>query len=104
MILPLDNSQFKVVNKMDFPKLVIASDGHSTGALLDGVFIGKGIERLEFSSENKDGKPTSTLRLLDLDVGLASLEIESETHGFSKLMEGMAGIEKAVFDWADTAK
>lgn len=53
---------------MKFPKLVIATDGYCTGVLLDGVFIGQGIERLDFSTENKDGEMESTIRIMDLNV------------------------------------
>lgn len=87
---------------MDYPKLLIASDGYCTGALLDGIFIGKGIQRLEFSTESKDGAATSTIRVLELDVAQASLEVESETHSFEKLMNGMAGIKNAMSAWSDT--
>lgn len=61
-----------------FPKLVIASDGDCTGVLLDGVFIGQGIERLDFSTENKDGEMRSTIRIMDLDLRYVSMERDAE--------------------------
>ena len=94
----------KEVNNLDYPKLVIASDGYCTGLLLDGISMGRGIKRLDFSAENRDGEVKSTIRILDLDVATVSLEVESETHSFSKLMEGVTGIEKAVSEWTDTTE
>ena len=73
---------------MKLPKLIIASDGQHTAALLDGVFIGQGIERLDFSSETKDRKMKSTIRIMDLDVG--SVSLERGTEHFSKALEAMA--------------
>ncbi len=73
---------------MKFPKFVIASDGHRTGLLLDDVFFGKGIERLDFSTENKDGEMKSTIRIMDLDVNLVSLERGEEK--FTEFLEGTA--------------
>lgn len=73
---------------MKFPKLVIASDGYCTGVLLDGVFIGQGIERLDFSTQNKNGEMASTIRILDLDVKAASLA--SDTEKFYKFFCGLA--------------
>lgn len=72
---------------MDFPKFVMVSDGRCTGVLLDGVFIGEGILRLDFSTENKDGEMKSTIRIMDLDVKTVSLE--RGTKSFSALLEGM---------------
>lgn len=48
---------------MEMPKLVIATNGKSTMALLDGVVIGPGIRRLEFSADGNNGAK-STIRLL----------------------------------------
>lgn len=59
---------------MSFPKFVMASDGTSTGVLLDGVFIGSGVERLDFSTEYKDGSRKSTIRLMDLRVESTSMK------------------------------
>ena len=53
---------------MSVPKLIIASDGDHTAAVLDGILIGQGIERLDFSTENKNGDKEGTLRILDLNV------------------------------------
>lgn len=90
---------------MEFPKLVIASDGHCTGALLDGVFIGQGIEQLDFSAHGKDGAPKSTIRILDLDVKTAKLKTGEEAKTrFTEFMGNLSGTEKAVSEWADTAK
>lgn len=52
---------------MEFPKFVLVSDGYHTGLLLDGIFFGKGIKRLDFSTENKDGNSESTIRVLRPD-------------------------------------
>lgn len=87
---------------MEFPKLVIASDGHCTGALIDGISIGKGIKRLEFSADGEGGQAKGTIRVLELDVAQASLEVESETHSFENLMAGMTGIKKVMSAWSDT--
>lgn len=84
---------------MKFPKFVIASDGYHTGLLLDGVFFGKGIERLDFSTENKDGKMNSTIRIMDLDVNSASLECGAEK--FADFLEGMAETEKILEGFAE---
>lgn len=59
---------------MNFPKFVMASDGTSTGVLLDGVFIWSGVERLDFSTEYKDGSRKSTIRLMDLSVESVSMK------------------------------
>lgn len=59
---------------MKYPKLVIATDGRHTGALLDGVFIGSGIRRLDFSTENEDGKMKGSIRILDLDIDSVTLD------------------------------
>lgn len=74
---------------MNLPKLVIASDGIRTGVLLDGVFIGQGIERLEFSTQNKDGELKSTIRFMDLSVGTAKLDPDSSR--FSEFLEKLSG-------------
>lgn len=62
---------------MDFPKLVIASNGRCTGMLLDGVFIGTGIKRVDFSTQDDHGDMKSTIRILDLDVGSVNLVRDS---------------------------
>lgn len=85
---------------MKFPKFVIASDGYRTGLLLDGVFFGKGIERIDFSTENKDGKMKSTIRIMDLDVNSSSLECGSEK--FSEFLEGIAETEKILEGFAES--
>lgn len=72
---------------MNFSKFVLASDGQHAGVLLDGVFIGQGIQRLDFSAEEKNGKMRSTIRIMDLDVGTVSLERGDEK--FSEFLEGM---------------
>lgn len=74
---------------MNFPKLVIASNGEQTAVLLDGIFIGSGIERLDFSTENEAGEMKSTIRIMDLDVRRASLEPNTEK--FSEFLEKTAG-------------
>lgn len=72
---------------MKFPKLVIASNGHHTAALIDGVFIGKGIERLDFSSETKDGEMESTIRVMDLNVEHVKMLAAKD---FDRFMEAMS--------------
>ena len=90
---------------MEFPKLVIASDGYCTGALLDGVFISQGIGRLDFSTQDENGEAKSSIRILDLDVKRAKLIAgEKAKNEFAEFMESLAGIEKAVSEWSDTAK
>lgn len=71
---------------MDFPKLVLASDGRHTGVLLDGVFIGSGIERLEFSTHDAGGQMRVTIRVIDLDVDRAKL---STIEDFERFMENI---------------
>lgn len=73
---------------MNFPKFVMASDGTYTGLLLDGVFIGQGVQRLDFSTENKGGEPKATIHILDLDVRSASLERGEEK--FAEFLEKLA--------------
>lgn len=73
---------------MNFPKLVIASNGRITCALLDGVFLGKGIQRLDFSTQNEDGKMKSTIRILDLDV--KSSDLSGGKEQFDRFLESMA--------------
>ncbi len=74
---------------MKFPKLVIASNGRATGVLLDGVFIGEGIRRLDFSTQGKDGGLLrNTIRIMDLDVRTVSLSKDAEE--FTKFLENLA--------------
>lgn len=73
---------------MEFPKLVIASDGIRTGVLLDGIFIGQGIERLDFSTQNKMGEMKSTVHIMDLDVNTAKLETDGDR--FTEFLEKLA--------------
>ena len=64
----------KEVNDMKCPKLVVASDGHRTVVLLDGVLLGSGIEGVDFSTANENGEIKPTIRLLGIDV--AAVEID----------------------------
>lgn len=73
---------------MNFPKFVMASDGTHAGLLLDGVFIGQGVQRLDFSTENKEGEMRGTIRIMDLDVNDASLERGEEK--FAEFLERLA--------------
>lgn len=73
---------------MAYPKVVIASDGQHTGVLLDGVFIGQGISRLDFSTHNKDGERKSSIRFMDIDVKNASLQTDERK--FLEFCEGIA--------------
>lgn len=79
---------------MEFPKLMIASTGEYTIALLDDVTICEGIKRLDFSTENKDGKMRSTLRILDLDIQDAKLFKGAEK--FSDFLECISAMKEAV--------
>lgn len=72
---------------MNFPKFVMASDGTSTGVLLDGVFIGQGIERLDFSTEYNDRERKSTIRLMDLRIESVSMK-----HGEKEFLEFLGRI------------
>ena len=71
---------------MSVPKLIIASDGDHTAAVLDGILIGQGIERLDFSTENKNGDKEGTLRILDLNVG--SVKLSTDLSPFMKWVNG----------------
>lgn len=53
---------------MKYPKIVIASDGERTIALADGIFLGPGIARLDFSADASNGEPKATICLLDIDL------------------------------------
>lgn len=59
---------------MEYPKLAILSDGQHTSVLLDGVILGKGIERLDFSTKNENGEMKSMIRFFEVDVGTVTLE------------------------------
>lgn len=61
------------------PKVAIVSDGECTGVLLDGVFIGQGISRLNFSIENKDGEIRSMIRVMDLDLRYVSMQRDADS-------------------------
>lgn len=63
---------------MSSPKLIIATDGRCTKAILDGIMIGDGIQRLDFSTENRDGERRSVLRILDLDIERAKLSASNQ--------------------------
>lgn len=73
---------------MNHSKLIIASDGHHVAALIDGVFIGKGIERLDFSSETKDGEMKNTIRVMDLNVEHVKMLAVKDFDSFMKAMSG----------------
>ena len=49
-------------------KLIIASDGEHTALWLDGIFIGKGVQKLEFSTEGQNGEAVATIRMLEIDA------------------------------------
>ena len=72
----------------EHPKLVIASDGKCTGVLLDGVFFGQGITRLEFLAESKDGEMVNTIRM-DLDANRTRLEKDPDR--FANFYAALAG-------------
>ena len=71
---------------MSVPKLIIASDGDHTAAVLDGILIGQGIERRDFSTENKNGDKEGTLRILDLNVG--RVKLSTDLSPFMKWVNG----------------
>ena len=73
---------------MAYPTVVIASDGQHTSVLLDGVFIGQGISRLDFSTHNKDGEKKSSIRFMEIDVKTASLQRDERK--FSEFCERIA--------------
>lgn len=73
--------------RMDLPKLIIVSDGTRTGVLLDGVFIGQGIQRLDFSTEDKSCQRKSTIRIMDLDVDAVTRSEDATS--FSEFIEGL---------------
>lgn len=73
---------------MSYPKLVIASDGRDTGILLDGVFFGQGIHRLEFVADGAE----SRVRLFDIDLNVFS-RCGSEVE-FSDFMENTVTLSK----------
>ena len=60
----------------------------SFGDEITDYLSSQGIERLDFSTENKDGKMKSTIRVMDLDVNLVSLERGEEK--FTEFLEGIA--------------
>lgn len=72
---------------MKFPKFAVISDGEYTIALLDGVVIGEGIRRLEFSTSNESGEMRSTVRVMDLDVKRAKFSTDKEQ--FLRMIEQM---------------
>ena len=55
-------------------KLIIASDGDRTAVVLDGVLLGKGVERIDFSTDSETGK--AVIRMMDIDV--SHLEIDTK--------------------------
>lgn len=84
---------------MEFPKFALVSDGYHTGLLLDGIFFGKGIKRLDFSTENKDGNSESTIRVMDLDIRKVSL-IRGEEE-FTEYLKGITEREEDVKKFLD---
>lgn len=84
---------------MEFPKFVLVSDGYHTGLLLDGIFFGKGIKRLDFSTENKDGNSESTIRVMDLDIRQVSLIRDEEK--FTEYLKEIAEREEDVKKFLD---
>ena len=72
---------------MEYPKLVIVSDGQRTAALLDGIFIGRGVERLELSTEDKEGRSNVTIRLLEINV--AAFHAEKSPDALERMMGGL---------------
>lgn len=48
---------------MNFPKIVIISNGEQTAALIDGVMYGQGVGKIRFKSDGA----TSTIDITDID-------------------------------------
>ncbi|WNX84361.1 hypothetical protein RWV98_17570 [Agathobaculum sp. NTUH-O15-33] len=78
-----ETEETRCVTDSSAPKSVTAilTDGRHTVALLNGLCIGDGIQKLEFSTENQDGEMKSTIRLMDINTrkfrvtdGMAELE------------------------------
>lgn len=72
---------------MDYPKMLIASDGSSTLVVLDDVLIGKGINKLEFSTEDINGAQHATIKMIDVDV--ESVELRRVDGVLENLFETM---------------
>lgn len=69
---------------MKFPKLVIASDGETTAALLDGKMIGRGVGKIEMVAEGA----AVTLNITGIDVATCKLQSEADFIDlFGKLTE-----------------
>lgn len=83
---------------MKFPKFVLASDGNYTGLLLDNVFFGQGIKRLDFSTENNEGKMKATIHIMDIDIGQVSLDRPDKFYEFverlGKTADSLDGFKK----------
>lgn len=76
---------------MEAPKLVIATNGGSTMALLDGIVIGPGIKRLEFCADGCNGAK-STIRVLELDV--ESVHLSTDKEGFRKFAKHLGEVRE----------
>lgn len=50
------------------PQIAVISSGRNTVLYANGYLYGSGIERLEFSTEDKNGKMSTTIRLLEVDA------------------------------------
>lgn len=71
-----------------FPKLTIISDGKNTAALLDGAFLGKRIERLEFVADTTSREPRAVIRLVDIDVD--SFQLDHGEDAFEEAVRKLA--------------
>ena len=70
------------------PKMVIASNGKGTFVFMDGICIGQGVGRVDFSTHNAAGEMKSTLHICDADVG--HMEFVSGEEAFLEIMDALA--------------
>ena len=70
-----------------YPKLLVASDGRHTAILLDGVVLGRGIERLELSTTDRNGVSGATIRLLEVDV--ATAKVDSGENAMDRVLDAL---------------
>ena len=64
---------------MGTAKIAIISDGEHTALYANGFLYGSGIERLEFSTEDRSGSSRATIRLLEVNAAGEYSQICGET-------------------------
>lgn len=69
---------------MKKPKLVIASDGRNTALALDGVVLGRGIERMEFVA---GGDTLPAIRLLEINIAASNVMVGPDS--LDEMLEAM---------------